>query len=135
VGNDTLIGGRGDDTLIGGVGDDTLVGDAGDDILSGGVGNNILSGGSGEDIFRLDAGGFAEITDFNSFGRENVDTVQIQRNSFSESLAITLGSAEAVREALTFDSNSGLLSLNGEQIALIRNPRGGFNINRDVEIV
>jgi len=135
VGNDTLMGGSGDDTLIGGVGDDMLVGDAGDDILSGGVGNNILTGGSGEDIFRLNAGGFAEITDFNSFGRENVDIVQIQRSSFSESLALTLGSADAVREALSFDSSSDLLSLNGEQIALIRNPRGGFDINRDIEIV
>ena len=135
AGNDSLTGGSGDDTLIGGVGDDILNGDAGDDILSGGVGNNILTGGSGDDIFRLDVGGFAEIKDFNSFGLDNIDTVQIQRSLFSESLAITLGSADAVREARTFDRSSGLLSLNGEQIALISNPRGGFNINRDVEIV
>ncbi|MEL6602562.1 MAG: calcium-binding protein [Cyanobacteria bacterium J06614_10] len=135
AGNDTLMGGSGNDTLLGGVGDDTLIGDAGDDILSGGVGNNSLTGGSGEDIFRLHADGFSVITDFNSFGLENVDTVQIQRSSFSESLAITLGSVDAVRDALAFDRDSGLLSLNGEQIALIENPRGGFNIDRDVVIV
>ena len=122
--------------LIGGVGDDILNGDAGDDLLSGGVGNNILSGGSGADIFRLDISGFAEIKDFNSFGLNNVDTVQIQRSSFSESLAITLGSVDAVREVLTFDRSSGLLLLNGEQIALISTPRGksGFKID-NVEIV
>ncbi|MEL6355177.1 MAG: hypothetical protein AAFR58_26060 [Cyanobacteria bacterium J06627_28] len=135
AGNDSLTGGNGNDTLIGGLGDDILDGGAGDDILSGGVGNNILIGGSGSDIFRLDGGGFAEIRDFNSFGIVDVDTIQIQRSSFSESLALNLGSADAVREALTFDKDSGLLSLNGEQIALITNPRGGFDINRDVEIV
>ena len=135
AGNDSLTGGNGDDRLLGGIGDDILNGGAGDDILDGGVGNNILTGGSGEDIFRLDVGGFAEIRDFNSFGSENVDTVQIQRSSFSESLAIVLGSVDAVRDALTFDSSSGLLSLNGVQIASIQNPRGGFNIGTDVEIL
>jgi len=63
------------------------------------------------------------------------DIIQIQQNELSRSFAITLGSADAVRDALAFDRNSGLLSLNGAQIALTRNESGGFDINKDVAIL
>lgn len=130
AGDDFLTGGNNNDILVGGVGDDFLNGGAGDDFLIGGTGNNILTGGSGADIFELDANGFAEITDFTSFGI-NSDRILIR----IDSLPVNLGSVSAVRDALTFDQSSGLLSLDGVQIASIKNARGGFDIDRDIDFI
>ena len=132
AGNDSLSGGNANDTLLGGTGDDILNGGSGDDILAGGVGNNALTGGLGADSFRLDANGVAEIQDFNA---DQGDRIQIQTDSLLSDELSNLGSVDAVRGALAFDSNSGLLSLNGVQIARIQNPIGGFDINTDVGIV
>ena len=138
AGDDILTGGANSDVLIGGTGNDILIATApdipgqdfipGDDVITGPVSRDTLTGGAGADAFRVALGGFAEVTDFNSL---EGDIIQIQQNELSSSL----GSADAVRDALSFDSNSGLLSLNGSQIALIRDQSGGFDINTDVAIL
>ncbi|MEL6555498.1 MAG: calcium-binding protein [Cyanobacteria bacterium J06621_11] len=131
-GDDTLIGGTGNDTLIAGNGDDSLNGGAGDDILiAGRFGNDTLLGGLGADSFNLNARGFADIQDFNA---TEGDRIQIQADSLIGRDFAGLGSTEALQEALAFDSNSGLLSLNGVQIARIQNPIGGFDV-ADVALV
>ena len=125
----TANGGAGDDILIGGVGDDILIGGGGADLLIGGGGNNILIGGEGITRFGLSSGGVDVIRNFN--GAEG-DILQIQQDLLPQA---RLGSADAMRESLTYNANNGAIALNSVQLATIEAPVGGFDINSHVEFV
>ena len=58
--------------------------------------------------------------------------LQIQQDLLPQS---RLGSVDAIRESLTYNSNNGVLALDGVQIATIEAPVGGFDINSNVEIL
>lgn len=128
-GNDRLFGRRTDISLYadGGAGDDLLQGGSANDTLIGGAGNNRLFGGLGADTFVVSLDGIDLIQDFNA---AEGDVIKIQQ----ELLPRSMGSADAVRDALTYNSNSGMLSLDGVQLAQIQRPVGGFDINTNVEI-
>ena len=100
----------------------------GADLLIGGGGNDILIGGVGTDIFRL-GGGLSLIENFNA---AEGDMLQIQQDMLPQS---RMGSADTVREALTYNSSNGAIVLDGVQIATIQAPVGGFDINSNVEIM
>ncbi len=122
-------GGAGDDILIGGSGDDILVGGDGTNLLIGGGGADTLIGGRGTDLFRIGDGGTSLIQSFNA---ADGDMLQIQQDLLPQS---RLGSVDAIRESLTYNSNNGVLALDGVQIATIEAPVGGFDINSNVEIL
>ena len=122
-------GGAGDDILIGGAGDDILIGGDGADLLIGGAGDDILIGGRGTDLFRVGFGGVSLVQEFNA---DEGDMIQIQQDMLPQS---RMGSVDAVRNALTYDSNSGAIALEGVQIATIQAPVSGFDINSNVEIM
>lgn len=60
-GDDVIDGGEGGDILVGGQGNDVLRGSEGDDLLSGDRGDDTLVGGLGADVFRVMAGGGADV--------------------------------------------------------------------------
>ena len=125
----TADGGAGDDILIGGSGDDILIGGDGADLLIGGGGNDTLIGGQGADIFRIDIGdGITVIQDFNL----EEDSLQFQQNLLPQA---RLGSASAMRDSLTYNSQNGAIALGGVQIATLQNPVEGFDVNTDIEFV
>lgn len=122
-------GGAGNDILIGGDGDDILIGGDGADLLIGGGGNDILIGGRGTDLFRTGFDGISVIQEFNA---AEGDMLQIQQDMLPQS---RMGSVEAIRDSLTYNSNSGAIALDGVQIATIQAPVSGFDINSNVEIM
>ncbi|MGD1864859.1 MAG: hypothetical protein ACFB0D_09910 [Phormidesmis sp.] len=46
-----------------------------------------------------------------------------------------MGRIAAVRDALSYNSSIGMLSLDGTQIAEIQRPAGGFDVNSNVDIL
>ena len=105
-GNDTVLGGAGDDTVLGGgrndVGNDLLSGGEGNDTIVAGNGNDTVIGGTGEDVFVFNVGqldGVDTVVDF----EEGVDTIRVR------------GAADG--STLSYDSTTGLISLNGQVIA------------------
>ncbi len=122
-------GGAGDDILIGGDGDDILIGGDGSDLLIGGGGSDILIGGTGVDIFGL---GFGSIDVIQNFNVAEGDMLQIQQDMLP---LARMGSADAIRESLTYNSDSGAIALEGVQIATLEAPVGGFDINTHVDII
>ena len=122
-------GGVGDDILIGGSGDDILIGGDGADLLVGGAGDDILIGGRGTDLFRIGFDGGNLIQEFDA---AEGDMIQIQQDMLPQA---GMGSAAAIRQALTYNSNSGVIALDGIQLATIQTPIGGFDLNSNVEIV
>ncbi|MEL7224697.1 MAG: calcium-binding protein, partial [Cyanobacteria bacterium J06576_12] len=124
-GDDRLLGRQTDISLYadGGAGDDLLQGGSADDTLIGGDGNNRLFGGLGADTFVVGLGGVDLIQDYN--GAEG-DVIQIQRDLLPQNMV----SANAVRNALSYNSNTGILSLGGTQLAELQNPVGGFDVDK-----
>ncbi len=125
----TADGGAGDDILIGGSGDDILIGGGGADLLIGGGGNDALIGGDGADIFGLGFGGIDVIQNFNA---AEGDMLQIQQDMLPQA---RMGSADSIRESLTYNAGSGAIALDGVQIATLEAPVGSFDINTHVEII
>ncbi|MGB3406689.1 MAG: calcium-binding protein [Jannaschia sp.] len=125
----TADGGAGDDILIGGSGDDILIGGDGADLLIGGGGNDILIGGDGTDIFGLVFGSIDVIQNFNA---AEGDMLQIQQDMLPQA---RMGSADSIRESLTYNAGSGAITLGGVQIATLEAPVGGFDINSHVDII
>ncbi|MBE9063587.1 hypothetical protein IQ256_21765 [cf. Phormidesmis sp. LEGE 11477] len=121
-------GGDGDDILIGGSGDDILIGGNGADLLIGGPGNDILIGGVGTDLFRIGSG----TSLIRTFNAAEGDMLQIQQDLLPQPY---LGSADAIRDSLTYNSNSGVLALDGVQIATIESPIGGFDMDSHIDIL
>ena len=122
-------GGAGNDTLIGSAGDDTLIGGEGADLLISSGGNDVLVGGAGADIFRFSfEPGVSVIQDFNL----NEDILQFQQNTLPQA---RMGSVSSIRESLTYNSESGAISLGGTHIATLESPVSGFDINSHVEII
>lgn len=105
-GNDTVLGGAGDDTVLGGgrndVGNDLLSGGEGNDTIVAGNGSDTVIGGAGQDAFVFNVGqlnGVDTVVDF----EEGVDTIRVR------------GAADG--STLSYDSTTGLISLNGQAIA------------------
>ena len=123
-------GGDGNDILIGGSADDILIGGNGADLLIGGGGNDILNGGLGADIFlfRPSFVGVSVIGDFNA----DEDMLQFQQDMLPQS---RMGSADAMRDSITYNSSNGAIAIDGVQIATLEAPVGGFDINSNVEFV
>lgn len=101
-GQDHLFGGKGADYLFGGSGNDTLKGGRGADWLYGGLGDDTLTGGKGRDkfVFDLSDDGFDTIKDFNP----RKDSLIFENGSYS---------------ALSYDSETGILSYEGSPIGFI----------------
>ena len=132
AGNDSLIGGAGNDNLRGGWGNDTLRGGAGNDLLHGRAGKDILTGGDGDDTLEggigadtLNGGDGADVF---VFGLADVGTgidviVGYQQGEdkmmLSEALMANLGSQGfAAMDALSWNQQTGILSLNFEAVGL-----------------
>ncbi|NEO98786.1 MAG: calcium-binding protein [Symploca sp. SIO2E9] len=103
AGDDHLAGFGGNDLLLGGLGDDVLQGDLGNDIIIGNQGSDLIYGGQGRDVFKFFANEFIEgeldvVLDF----EQGLDSL------------IIIGSAD-----VTYESNSGLLSVDGTEVAVI----------------
>ena len=153
-----LQGGHGADTLIGWDGDDTIVGGHGQDVLTGGGGDDVLTGGGGADTFKTSvelsanlnnlnfglnvASGEDTITDFD--GNQG-DVLQIDLDLETTSEAITLVGSKLhfdglisqvvdLRSALSFDSSTGKLKINGKLLVTLENP-ANFDIHTDVEFI
>lgn len=161
--NDTLDGGGGDDQIAGGYGADTLSGGTGDDVinhhgraeedvvaehqefgwhidgdadtLDGGAGNDTLimdgadtaTGGSGADTFWLynDGGGnIADITDF----KNGEDTLRITLDP-----ELDWGGLD-VDITASLDGLDGIVSVNGEAVALLRGGAGAGTSDIFVEL-
>jgi|GEM_PF-6938338 len=105
AGRDFLRGGNDNDTIYGGAGKDYLIGDSGNDYLDGELGSDRLRGGSGSDTFVLRSGN----------GTDTIFDFKIDEDNF-ELVGIN------VNEIIFEDSSSyGLIKLNGEIVARIRN--------------
>lgn len=119
IGNDYLFGDGENDYLDGGFNNDTLIGGQGDDILIGNLGTDTLTGGSGADRFVFSSSnslvhGIDIITDFN--WREG-DKVEIVGSRFAAS---GFGSASSTSQ-FDFNFDTGLLSFNGNNFAMLQN--------------
>ena len=105
AGGSTALGLDGDDMIMGGAGNDLLDGGEGDDTLNGGMGVDLLRGGAGNDIFEFltsdfEAGEIDQIFDFQTGDGEDIaDTIKIM----------------GVSEGVSYDSDTGLLSVDGEE--------------------
>ena len=125
-------GGAGDDLLDaslsnvavlanGGDDNDTLISGTANDILIGGNGDNNFTGGEGADIFVV---GFDGIDVINDFNRAEGDTLQILASVGTSSL-----------DSLEYDSSSGDLYLNNNQIAVIDVENSDFGLDANIELV
>ena len=103
AGDDHLAGFGGNDLLLGGTGDDVLQGDRGNDIIVGGKGSDLVYGGEGKDIFKFFASDFTE---------GELDLV-LDFETGQDALAI-VGSTD-----VSYDDASGLLSVDGNEVAII----------------
>lgn len=97
-GNDFLVGSAAAENLSGGAGDDMVAGGGGDDTLTAGAGYDLLLGGFGNDIYRVAAGGIAEIYDVSG-----ADTLDMSGDSLvsgywqgGSNLSLTFGSGAQV---------------------------------------
>ncbi|MEM7593605.1 MAG: hypothetical protein AAF383_19195 [Cyanobacteria bacterium P01_A01_bin.83] len=111
IGNDNIQGGAGNDIIHSGMGADFVFGGAGKDTIRGGLSGgteenpigDVLSGGDGADVFEfvaqeLDSGAVDKIVDFQADGL--ADSIEI--------LGVTNG-------AVTYDPQTGLVSINGQE--------------------
>ncbi|MGD1806041.1 calcium-binding protein [Dapis sp. BLCC M126] len=115
-GNDSLIGGSLYDQMFGGDGNDTLIGNDHVDRLYGNAGDDYLNGGNGGDFFILNSDiGIDTIADFNA---NEGDKFLIDKNVYGISDL----------NGISYDANSGELSANGNNIAVLNNPVG-FAVN------
>ena len=107
---DKLLGKRGDDTLLGGDGNDKLHGGKGNDILNGGVGSDKYIGGNGADTFVLQPGEGADIIcDFKLWQ--------------GDKLALSGGIGFGDLTIEPFGKNGAIVSLNGDELALVHSTR------------
>lgn len=132
-GNDWLIGGEGIDILSGQDGDDLVAGIQGNDVLIGGAGNDLLSGGPGQDTLIGEAGadsfgygypldGLDTIIDFNFLEGDKILVISSE-----------FGIAAGDYSGFSYDSNTGILSLNYNQLARF-SENFAFDIARDIII-
>ena len=105
-GGDSIIGGDLDDLISSLGGNDTVDGRAGNDTIIGGAGEDILTGGTGADTFVFDRD--AALTS------GEVDVI-LDFNPEEDSLAIDLNAGDR----LTYDSDSGVVSINGKDFVNI----------------
>jgi uncharacterized repeat protein (TIGR01451 family) len=106
-GGDIVNGGDGNDFLFGSLGSDSLFGGAGNDILFGGYGSDTLQGDAGQDTYILRKGDFDTIIGFDVSAAG--DTIKIWLQS--------LDNIAATGHTPTYDSGSGILSIDGTPIA------------------
>lgn len=102
-GDDNIMGAGGTDFMFGGLGDDIVRGGTGDDVVVGNQGSDLLIGGKGSDVFEFFAdqflaGDFDIILDF----EEGKDSI------------VVVGSTD-----VTYDSFTGLLSVDGSEVATV----------------
>ena len=124
-GSNAIEGTPGDDVLRGGIGSKTLTGGDGNDTLIGGTGSSSLTGGSGADVFFLstitiDAGGSIFI-DGRAVTEDEVDEILRPTNTIADFNsaegdkiqldATSFGIAPGDTSTLTFDNNTGILSV------------------------
>ncbi|MEL7036369.1 MAG: calcium-binding protein [Cyanobacteria bacterium J06592_8] len=115
-GDDSLIGGSLYDQMFGGDGNDSLYGNDHVDRLYGNAGNDYLNGGNGGDFFILNSDiGIDTIADFNA---NEGDKFLIDKNVYGISDL----------NDISYNSNSGNLSANGNLIAVLNSPVG-FAVN------
>ncbi|MEM9577397.1 MAG: hypothetical protein AAF999_10335 [Pseudomonadota bacterium] len=120
--------GAGDDWAIGGDGDDALRGDGGDDILQGGGGADVLEGGSGSDIFVLtDLIASDVISDYET-PTGGVATDQIDLTAL-----VSLAAGEVIVDQVDYDNTTGVLNVQGSDVAVVNADGGGFS--NEVEVI
>jgi len=120
-GNDNLYGGNGNDYLSGGSGRDYLNGGSGNDLLDGGSGADLLIGGPGADTFILTPG------DIFSLAASTASTPTIQDYNVSEGDKFEIVSSGSSTDQFAYDSSSGSLSYQGNQIAIFENRPTDFS--------
>ena len=135
LGNDLLSGGEGEDTIEGGMGADFIFGDAGNDVLKGGLpgmdsdGNpmgDTLKGGAGDDIFEFVAGDGTNVV-FNEFETGAVDEIVDFQNEGADYIRI-FGVGEP--SEISYDSETGMVSIDGQEAIDIGTGLEDLNINR-----
>ena len=124
--NNRFRGGSGNDRLFGRNGNDYLFGDSGNDFLDGGSGNDFLNGGSGADTL---VGGSGSDT---LVGGSNGDLFELSLNDLFVDRIVDFNFREGDRigfsffgsgyttvsyEQFDFDSGTGALSFDGQQVA------------------
>lgn len=112
VGNDTLGAGAGNDTVLGGEDSDLIFAFDGDDVVNAGDGNDIIYGGRGSDILFGGAGRDNFVFDTDDFEDGSVDI--IADFELGEDQFLIRGLSED--DAIAFDSTTGSISLNGEEV-------------------
>ncbi len=120
--------GAGNDWAIGGGGADVLRGDAGDDILQGGAGADVLEGGSGADIFVLtDLLASDVISDYEP-PAGGVSTDQIDLTAL-----VSLSPGEVLADQVDYDNATGVLNVQGADVAVVNADAGGFS--NEIEVI
>ena len=148
-GSNSLTGGIGNDTLRGGTGGNNFDGGEGDDYLVGGTGSNSLTGGSGADTFffsKVEYGSnsannnvnitgegtaiidgevfTSETTNNDETNREPINTIADFNTSEGDNIqldATSFGIAPGDTSTLSFDNNTGILSVAEEPTVKVIN--------------
>lgn len=117
VGDATVLGLSGNDTIMGGAGDDFIDGGEGNDTIMGGMGADIIKGGGGNDVFEFASDDFMSgnmdlIADFDA---EDGDRITLM----------------GVSDRPSYDSGTGLVSVDGEEVIDIGRGLEGVEIEQD----
>jgi hypothetical protein len=107
---DYVFGLDGNDTLNGGDGNDWIDGGTGDDLLRGGAGDDTLTGGLGADWFWSSEQFLGSVDYITDFSREQGDKIVFE-----------LSPGSNVLYELSYDPNTGAVSLSGQTFAILSN--------------
>jgi Ca2+-binding RTX toxin-like protein len=118
--NDTIGGGDGDDTILGGAGGDLIFAYKGDDVVHAGRGNDIIRSGEGSDVLFGGAGEDIFTFELKDFADGSMDTVA--DFDIDEDQIFIQGLTD--QNAVGFDSNTGMVTVDGEEIIQFENIEG-----------
>lgn len=139
-GDDLALGGAGADTIGGGNGDDLILGEGGadlifaydgDDQVDAGAGGDIIYSGEGSDTLFGGKGTDSFVFDLEDFEDGSVDTVS--DFELGEDKVVILGLSN--QNEIAFDSKTGSLSVDGDEIIVFENSDDMADMAEDFELL
>jgi hypothetical protein len=115
-----LSGGGFGYSIDGGSGADRIIGSTGANVIIGGTGADTLTGGAGNDVFTMtDLSATDVITDY-----ESPALLPGAHDQFDLTALVQLASGEVLSDQVAYDSTTGALVVDGNQIALVATGSG-----------